>query len=237
MIGYMRRRRPQPCPACPEGASSCACDSAEAKQDKAANAWARSQGERLESAHKKLGLCGDRFPTFEKRRALVERMLDAKVLRDYREMARIRREQIEQTRAFLDAEDAKLKLHVDILDLHFDEGALEGGLEPKVEIARRFGFKSHSWTSERMAEIRRAAIESAPAGNDYVGLPCKRPRCGKPIERVSANGQHPEYCRDACANAHHQAMWRARKRAGMVGEPEKAPPLVPLAVTKGLTRS
>jgi hypothetical protein len=176
--------------------STCRCAIDEARRDRDAEAWAQEHGTKLEREDRKLGLCGDRFVSFEQRRSLVERILDAQVLRDYRERVRLRRETIGATMAHLRSEEERLRLHEEILDLHFDQG-LKG-----EEIAVRFGRNSHSWTSERLTEIRAAAMSNTP-GVGYVGRPCKRPDCPNEVERVNLKrGRRPEYCSRKCAVQH-----------------------------------
>lgn len=211
----MRRRPPPPCPACPPGASACWCWVAEADADRAAAAWAAAHGVKLEREDRAAGLGGDAFPdraTCERIAANVER---TRLLRDYREFARVRVDQIDRM-----GDDRRvLEFHVVVLDAYFDDprGRATAGaeLQPLEAIARRFGRKSHSWASERMAEIFRAALELP---SRHVGKRCKRPRCGKTVERVNQRrGREPEYCDRKCAHAHAQAMYQARKAMGVPG--------------------
>lgn len=204
----MNRTPPKRCPSCPPGARSCRCALREAEADRAAEAWARERGVRVEREDARLGLCGDRFPSAEQRKSLAERILDATVLRDYRELVRLRREEIASTRVKLAEEDARLAEQERFLDLMFDGEGLN-----KKEIAQEYGRQSHSFASDRLQEIREEILAAVDRG--FVALPCKRQKCRRAIEKVNLKrGRKHEYCSEDCALADASERYRRKKRAG-----------------------
>jgi hypothetical protein len=191
--------------------NACSCVAASTRGDLESARWAAERGVKLEGFAHKEGLCGDRFPSAEKRLSVADGIYNSAAMRNYRELARLRAAEIARLLATLPAELARLERHVKFVDLLLDGDGMD-----MYQIAAAFGRKSHSSASALRAEVENAArVALGKAQN--IGQKCERPRCMQTVARLAAGGGRPaRYCCDQCATEHRQAMWRQTRRVGAI---------------------
>lgn len=149
-------------------------------------------------------LAGDRFPSEEDRRRVALEPLDRRDTSDLVDCAAAELRALDLARAALEDKRDWLTVFVRMGRMH-----LAGKTE--LEIARAFDRDSHSWASERFAELRHMALRVFTESGAFKRF-CKRPSCGEVVPRVAPTGRIALYCSDRCARAHAQAMYVARKR-------------------------
>ena len=203
----MRPARPRRCNLC--APAPCSCGTSGSRRDLDANRWAEERGVKLAHDYFREGLCGDRFPSEEKRVSVAEGIYNTAAMRNYRELARIRAAEITRLLATLPAELARLERHVKFVDLFLDGNGMN-----MYMIAAAFGRKSHSSASALRAEVEDAA-RVALGKLQNIGQKCARPRCQNKVDRLAPGGGRPaKYCSATCGSHHSRAMYEQRKRRG-----------------------
>lgn len=205
-----RQKRNQPCPDCGSWQFYCPCNKRETRLDSLAAEWVKQHGEHLDHPLRQTGLCGDSKPDLNQRRSVFEGQLNTLRLREYRELARLRIEQIDKTSHALKDERFALSEDIALIDALYD-----GDGKGVKQITKEAGYSSHSWGSKRVKRLSMRVDVFATEGAGYVGRYCKYPRCAKPLTRERAGewvGRAPEYCDSTCKNRHNHGILTMRRR-------------------------
>lgn len=181
--------------------------------------WAaRNHGVLLDGENKG-AIGGDRLPSLEKRqRAALEPIYMAEA-RDLHEWIAVLGRALRRKLASLDSdiaakqeERARFAARLEDVTLFEKTGRLFVEGKTEKEIARSIGYGSHSAASELIQRIKDESLRLFRESADVV-VYCRRPKCGKVVERCAATGRFAEYCEPRCENAHAQARFKTRRRA------------------------
>ena len=185
----------------------CTCAATSTRGDLEAARWAAERGVKLEHEYYKEGLCGDRFPSLEKRMRVADGQFGTAALREYRERAELRAGELAKTIAAMQREHARLARHVAFLGMHLNGDGMD-----MYQIAAAFRKRSHSSASAMLKEIVLSAAGRDEADREHAGRKCRRPRCPSMARVRVGPGRPPDYCSDACRSAHWDAMKCAKLR-------------------------
>lgn len=179
--------------------------------DRQAEEFARRHGVDLPHEIDTGRLVGDRYHTQGVLRGIVDDQRATLELRHYREVVLIRLAALDNAAALAAEEREVLAMQAQFLHLLLDGDGLR--LEA---IAAHFGRRSHSWASERLAEIRVAAAGTSPLGS--VATPC---RCGDSgcvvttFREPGKQGRPRAFASNACRGRVTMRRHRQRKKVDL----------------------
>jgi len=174
--------------------------------EKQANDWARAAGHDLPSERDTGRLLGDSYVTTEQLRVLEQKRENAQEMREYLTMLEERLRAIDHQKHANAAERKRIAAQIEILQMRYQgDGVDESG------IAHAFGKRSHSWASEKLAEIKaEAKAKFRHVGS--VAVMCARPTCPSIVMRMG-RGRPAVFCSERCRAAEEQRRRRARRAA------------------------
>lgn len=152
-------------------------------------------------------LLGDSFVTVDQLQVLEEKRENATEMREYLTMLEARLRALDHQTHANTAERGRLTTQIEILNMRYQGDGMD-----ETAIARAFGRRSHSWASERLAEIYAEAQDRLREVGS-VAVRCARSACGRTVTRFTGIGRPPKYCSDRCKRADVERRRRVRLRA------------------------
>ncbi len=186
----------------PAGSKRRRCDDCSG-EDRKADVWARERGVELPHPIDEGRICGERAPDLEVRTRVAEGLLSTRELRDHLGWLEAELE----ARAFRWRSE---KAQTEILAMQADVLSRTLAGESGTEIAALYGRASHSWTAERLAEIRAGALERMLSSKPIVVI-CGLAGCGRPVLKLTRAGLARKYCCERCRLIAKHRRMRARR--------------------------